>query len=458
MIPKGWPIRAALFFEFPCHQNRDISLDLVLCLHEYLWRKRLILLDLQYNLTSFGITLGEYEMINLHFDIRDLFRVIRLGWSGKKIWTGLCGLFAAYILYTTFVTIGYAVSGMSVGEVWSVYGLFPGAAPAKVGGFAALLHALAMILAAAVFFLATSMMCKITYQQLRGDDFFTSGEALEFVKKHWGGVIFGPVACLALLVGFVVSGMIIGWLAGLIPVVGEFAFSIGFIPIFFLAMVAVFMVFAIIIAFVMSPAIVGTVGEDALEVVIQAFSLCWSQPWRIALYLTWTVISVWIGTILLSGIMTLAFGLMNWSVGMYIGDKLPGMLSVAQGYLPPVDFTFPFQNVYPEMRTVWSDLQTTFAGGSVLWAGRILALMLICLTGVLIAYTQAAFASGTCLIYVIMRNRKDGENMLEWEDLDFENLNYNAASGDTVTERSDTPSETEGGIDSSGNRSDSDKC
>jgi hypothetical protein len=396
-------------------------------------------------------------MINLHFDIRDLFRVIRLGWSGKKIWTGLCGLFAAYILYTALVTIGYAVSGMSVGDVWSVYGLFPGAAPAKVGGLAALLHALAMILAAAVFFLTTSMMCKITYQQLRGDDFFTSAEALAFVKKHWGGVIFGPIACLALLVGFVVSGMIIGWLAGVIPFVGEFAFSIGFIPIFFAALVAVFIVFAIITSLVMSPAIVGTVGEDALEVVIQAFSLCWSQPWRIALYLSWTVISVWIGTILLSGMMTLAFGLMNWSVGMYMGDKLPAMLYVAQGYLPPVDFTFPLHNAYPEMRTVWSDLQSTFAGGSVLWAGRILAVMLIGLTGVLAAYTQAAFASGTSLIYVILRKKKDDENMLEWEDPDFENFDYNASSGDTVTEGGDTASETGGSSDSSGEPADTDK-
>jgi hypothetical protein len=396
-------------------------------------------------------------MINLHFDIRDLFRVIRLGWSGKKIWTGLCGLFAAYILYTALVTIGYAVSGMSVGDVWSMHGLFPGAALAKVGGLAALLHALAMILAASVFFLTTSMMCKITYQQLRGDDFFSSGEALAFVKKHWGGVIFGPIACLALLVGFVVSGMVIGWLAGVIPFVGEFAFSIGFIPIFFLAMVAVFMVFAIITALVMSPAIVGTVGEDALEVVIQAFSLCWSQPWRIALYLTWTVISVWIGTILLSGVMTLAFKLICWSVAMNMGDKLPAMLSVAQGYLPPVDFHFPLQNVYPEMRTVWSDLQSTSAGGSVLWAGRILAVMLIGLTGVLAAYTQAAFASGTSMIYVILRKRKDDENMLEWEDPDFENFDYNPSSGDTVTEGGDTASETEGSSDSSGEPADTDK-
>ena len=235
-------------------------------------------------------------MVNLHFDIRDLFRVIRLGWSGKKIWAGLCGLVVAYVVYSVPVTIGYLISGMSGSEIWHAYGFFPGAALDKVAGIAAVLHLVAMVLGGAVLFLTTSMMCKVTYQQLRGDDFFTSGEALVFVKKHWGGVIFGPVACTALFLLFVVSGIIIGWLAGVIPAVGELAFAIGFIPIFFAALIAIFMVLAIIAALIMSPAIVGTVGEDALEVVIQSFSICWSQPWRTALYLTWMVTSVVIGT------------------------------------------------------------------------------------------------------------------------------------------------------------------
>jgi len=254
-----------------------------------------------------------------------------------------------------------------------------------------------------------------------------------FIKKHWGGVILGPVACVALFVGFVVSGMIIGWLAGVIPVVGEIAFAVGFIPIFFAALVAVFMVFAIIAALVMSPAIVGTVGEDALEVVIQSFSLCWSQPWRTAVYLVWTCISVWIGTVALSGLMTLALSLITWSSGMFMGDKLPAMLQIARSYFPPIDFGSPILHAYPEMTTAWSDLSNPSAGGSVLWAGRILGVMLICLAGVLFSYTQAAFASGTSLIYVILRKKKDDENMLEWEDPDFEDFDFTADSSDDQT-------------------------
>ncbi|MBE82817.1 MAG: hypothetical protein CME21_09670 [Gemmatimonadetes bacterium] len=380
-------------------------------------------------------------MASLYFDIRDLFSAVRMGWSGKKIWAGLCGLFIAYFVYSALVVVGYVMSGMTGSELLHTYGLFPGAAPDKVGGLPAILHLVAMVIAAVVLFLTTSMMCKVTYQQLRGDDFYNLGEAFGFIRKHWGGVVFGPIACFALLVLFLVAGMIIGWLAGVIPAVGEIAFAIGFIPIFFAALVAVFIVFAIIASILLAPAIVGTVGEDALEVVIQSFSVCWSQPWRSALYLVWLGISVYVGTVILSGLMTLALGLIGWACGMFMDEKLVGMLQIAQGYLPPVDFSTPILHAYPEMKTIWSDLAETQPNASVIWSGRVLGIMLIMLTGVLLSYVQAAFASGTTLIYVILRKKKDDENMLEWEDPDFTDFDFDGED-EATSEDSDS---TEGG-------------
>ena len=93
------------------------------------------------------------------------------------------------------------------------------------------------------------------------------------------------------------------------------------------------------------------------------------------------------------------------------------------------------------MKTVWSDLPDASATGSVIWAGRILGLMLILLSGVLFAYAQAAIASGTSLIYVILRKKKDDENMLEWEDPDFDDFDFEAESGSAgESESADEPS------------------
>jgi hypothetical protein len=362
-------------------------------------------------------------MIKLHFDIRDLFRVIRLGWSGKKIWTGLCGLLIAYVGYSLLVTIGFAVTGTTVGEVWHRYGLFPGASLGSLPLTGTLLHLLAMAFAAAVFYLTSCMMCKITYQQLRGDDFYSSGDAWKFVKEHWGGALFGPVAVLVLFAVFVVTGVIIGWLAGVIPYLGEVGFALAFIPLFFAALIAVFIVAALVASLLFTPAIVGTVGEDTLEVLIQSFSLCWSQPWRLLAYTMWMVVSVWIGAVLLSGMMTFALGLMTWALGFGMGDKLTSMMLIAQSYLPPIDFTTLFRNMAEDMDSPWA----TGSGsrtGSLLWSGRILAAMLILLSGVFLAYVQAACASGSSLIYVILRKKKDDENMLEWEDPDMDDLDF----------------------------------
>ncbi len=348
-------------------------------------------------------------MVKLHFDIRDIFRVIRLGWSGKKIWVGLCGLIVAYVGYSVLVTIAHLTAGKDLIWVWHRYGLFPGASPGMHPLLGTIIDVIAILYALAVIFLTTCMICKITYQQLRGDDFYSSGDAWTFIKSNWSGVLLGPVAVLALVVFFLIAGMIIGWVAHIIPYVGEFLFALSFIPIFFAALVAVFISVALVVALMMSPAVVGTVGEDALEVVIQSFSLVWSQPWRLLIYTLWMKISVALGVAILGSLMVITFCLTNWACGLAMKAKLLGMYSVALKYVP-----FNFSMGDPMLMFQLFGVGTP--SGSVVWAGYILAAMIILLAGVLLAYAQAAYASGISLIYVILRKLKDDENLLEWEE------------------------------------------
>ena len=351
-------------------------------------------------------------MVKLHFDIRDIFRAVRLGWSGKKIWIGLCGLVVAWLGYSILVSISHLTTGMSLSQVWQRYGLFPGAVCCAQPWYAMVINVVAMLYALAVIFLTTCMMCKITFQQLKGDDFYSSGDAWKFLKSNWSGVLLGPVAVLALLVFFVVVGIIIGWVAGIIPVVGELLFALSFIPIFFAAIVAVFIAVALVVAVSMSPAIVGTVGEDTLEVVIQAFSLVWSQPWRLVIYCTWMKVAVLVGASVLTSFVVATYWLLTKACGVFMGQKLANMLSVVKSYDPCY-----LVGTCPD---VLANLPAAVEpSGSELWAGRILAVMTILIGTMLMAYVQAAYASGTSLIYVILRKRKDDENLLEWEEEDL---------------------------------------
>jgi len=346
-------------------------------------------------------------MAKLHFDVRDIFRVIRLGWSGKKIWIGLIGLIVAYAGYSILVSIGHLVSGTTLSALWHRYGLFPGALIGELTLLGTLIHVLGMLFVLAVVFLASCMICKITYQQLRGDDFYSSGDAWRFLKSNWTGVLFGPIAVLAMFVFFVVVGAIIGWLVGVIPWAGELAFALFFIPIFFAALIAIFIAIVFVVALMMSPAIVGTVGEDTLEVIIQSFSLTWSQPWRLLFYSLWMNVSVLIGVSILGGFMGATLWLISWACGLFMGQKLANMLVVAHRYIPcPWNWD-----------TITCNLPAAgMPSGTEMWAGRILAVMLLLLMGVLMSYGISAKASGFSLIYVILRKRKDDENLLEWED------------------------------------------
>ena len=171
------------------------------------------------------------------------------------------------------------------------------------------------------------------------------------------------------------------------------------------------MAFVFLISLSMSPAIVGTVGEDALEVVIQSFSLIWTQPWRMVLYLTWVKVSAWIGFVVLSALSMMALWLITWACGLFMEIKLANLFDIATRYMPFIPQRWD---------VVLANLPAPGElSGAEVWSGRILGVMLIFITGILISYGLAAQASGSTLIYVILRRCKDGENMLEWDVPDW---------------------------------------
>lgn len=384
--------------------------------------------------------------MTLHFDSRDLFRCVRLGWSGKKIWIGLVGLLFSWVGYSVLLVIAHVRAGTSLSVLWHRYGLFPGAPIGAFDLLGTILHGVAMVWVLAVVLVLMSMMCKITFQQLRGDGFYSSGDAWAFAKKHWSAVLFGPLGVLALFVAVVVTCIVIGLLARWVPVAGELAVALGFVPLFLLALVAVFMVLVFFVSLSLSPAIVGTVGEDALEVVIQSFSLLWSQPWRLFLYLAWVKVSSWIGFLVLGTMSMTAIWLITWACGLFMEVKLANMFDVATRYMPfvPRRWDVILGNL-PAPDTL---------SGAEHWAGRILGLMLVFITGIVISYGLAAQASGWTLVYVILRRCKDGENMLAWDVADWghvdtvdedasEELATETDEGDPLKEEQDDSTDTE---------------
>ena len=353
--------------------------------------------------------------VNLHFDYRDVFRAARLGLAGKKVWIQFCGILFGYIVYLIFNYVAFLSKGMNIGEIWKLFGLFP--LPfLGFPWFGWVIFGVGAAIALAIWLLASSAVAKITYQELKGDDFYSVSDSLGFVKKNWKPVLFSPLTLIGMIVFFLAVGALIGLLAKVIPYVGEIGLSLIFgIPIVGAAVFTVFMAVVFLFSLILGPAIVATTGEDTFETVIQLFSTIWNQPWRLVVY-----------QIVLKFTQFLAVGVMAWFtvkglkvihlvMGWSMGDKLDKLLASAAGLLPK--FHLPIlgeSRLFPHFSTLWANLGNP---GPMVWtmdvAGIIIGITLILIGFFIFAYGGAVINAGQTLIYLILRLKKDEENLLE---------------------------------------------
>ena len=205
---------------------------------------------------------------------------------------------------------------------------------------------------------------------------------------------------IGLIIFFLAVGALIGLLAKVIPYVGELGLAIIFgIPVLGAAVFTVFMVVVFLFSLILGPAIVATTGEDTFETVIQLFSTIWNEPWRLIVY-----------QIVLKFTQVLAVGVLAWFtvkglklihlvLGWPMGDKLDKLFASAAGLLPK--FHFPILGegpLFPHFSALWANLSHP---GPMVWTMDV--------AGIIIGI----FNAGQTLIYLILRLKKDEENLLE---------------------------------------------
>ena len=167
-------------------------------------------------------------MEKCYFDFRDIFRVIRYGFSGRKIAVHFIGLVIAYLIYELLVYLSLFVEG---GTAAQDFGIHTHSYPVTPFGNAelALITEIAMwigvISFACIFFLSSTVASKITIEQFRGDFFFSVGDAVTFLKGHWKSVLGAFIGLLLIQIFLALIPLSIAGL-GKLPVVGK-PFLIG---------------------------------------------------------------------------------------------------------------------------------------------------------------------------------------------------------------------------------------
>ena len=353
-----------------------------------------------------------------YFDFRDIFQVIRYGFSGRKIAVHLIGLIIAYLIYETLVYLSlFVVGGTAARDFWNAYALLP-VLPFSNAEFAQITE-IAMWIGmggfACIFFLASTVASKITVEQLRGDVFFSVGDAVTFLKGHWKSVLGAFIGLCLIQIFLALIPLGIAWI-GKLPVVGKPFLMIAslFMPIgFFLGMLIALIAVVCCVSLLFVPAVVATTGADAFETIYQQFAIVWNKPWltvcyEVMLFLIklifvpiWTFFCLAGFSIVMLPISFLHTGQMEHIMAcanLWLGGAIEKL-----AMLPYVNILGVF-NIGIAMKET-SAFTTTVAA-------VFLTITLLMGIGLVIAYLFSIASAGNTVVYTILRRKIDGHNLL----------------------------------------------
>lgn len=399
-------------------------------------------------------------MVNInYFDFRDIFLAPRAGLSGKKIWIASLGLLLAHLGYALFTYLARIATGMTLSGIWTTQGLWPVPAFAQYSWPGWSLQLIGLGFAVVVLMLAATAVSSLAYQQFKGDDFYSTGDAWSFARSRWIALMLAPMVIAGLLLFLAVAAMLLG-LVGKIPLIGPAVVALHMPLAVFFAMIAAFSVLVFFTHFALGPAIIGTTAGDAMDVLVQLYSCAWSQPWRFLTYQFQlkliSVFSVHIMVIFVIG----GLWISRWIIMPVMGSRFGQMLQIgydfARFHCPVTSTTCALarDNLGLDLSSRFPALQQrcldtlfaadlTGASGAVNAAGHIFGGVLFLIIIAVSSYFFATWFSGQTIIYLILRKRKDGEDLLEYnEDDDWKPVGFGDEEPDEPGHSSPAENET----------------
>lgn len=360
-------------------------------------------------------------MAELHFDFRDIFRAGRYGFNPKKISVHLFGLGLAYLIYEILVYASLFIASESgVKQFWDTYALLP-VCPLVDYAFEDLTIGamwLGTFILFVFFFLASTMVSKITIEDLRGDHFFSITASWRFVRQHWKAVFGTLLGLIAILVLLALIPICVG-LLGKIPMVGRviLMFASALTPFaFFLGLLMAYLLVGLGISLFFAPSVVGAADSDAFETAYQHLAMLWNQPWRVFIYEIFLVgvkaicVPIW-GIFCLAG-----FALAMQPIYFLIPTDLQHIMWQTDRWLGG---SIEKLNALPYMEHIRVfDIGSEAANLPITLnvAAIFMTLSLLFIVGLVIAYLFSIASAGNTLIYTILRRRVDGVNLLEVEE------------------------------------------
>lgn len=357
-------------------------------------------------------------MGTLHFDCRDLFRAARVALSPQRLWLQASGTALGYGLYLILTYAALALAGMDVTVQWSRMGLLPCAVGLGLPWYAWIVAGLGLATLGFFLLVSAAAVSRAGYMHLKGNLTYPWQEAFSFaLKRKAGGLVSAPLAVAVILGVTLLGGLFVGFL-GRIPAIGPVGVSL-FTGLWYAAgLFLVFVALALVLALVLTPAILATTDEDAFEGIFQSFSILHAQPWRFLFY------EVLVAFISVAGLLILAFfAKLGWGA---MNAVLIGGMGPAYGDMSYQATALVQSWVYPAVAWInaWvgpaacpfffsQDFVMTALPAAQAIGAAITAVVMLAIGGVVLSYPLAIWNVGQTLVFILIKKVKENDNLLE---------------------------------------------
>jgi len=366
------------------------------------------------------------EPMKLYFDVRDIFRSPRLALSGKKIWLFLKANLFGFSIYWVLSYIALLLNGVNFSNALNMYGLYPYLfCTENVSLISIIIYLIGIAIWIIAIFFACTAVSRITYKQLKGDDFYSVADARNFVNNHRYPIILTWVSILLIALFFIIGAIIFG-LIGKVPYIGELLFALLYLLYFFSSIFTVYTLVVFITSFIYTPAIVATLEEDTMGTVFQSYSTTWSQPWRLVLYNLALIPILAIGITVFRWFWLAGYKLINVIFGAdwLMGTKLHNIVGWATELVNPNFITCKFINCTSSADTIFNHhtmlplQEGTILSSTEYISGTIIAIILFSLMLTIVSYGLSILSVGETIIFTILKKKSNYENILLRSDED----------------------------------------
>ena len=388
--------------------------------------------------------------VKMHFNWKDIPRAARFGFSAKKIWVMVEGLFISSIIYAILSYIALLVSGDGLAEIWRSYRFIPTPSISELSILGAIIQYIAIFIFVLINFFYGVAVSKITFEQLKGDEFYEISKARKFAFTTGKAVLWTPISIILIILAILALGVIVG-LIGKIPYFGELFLLLSSVPAFFGVLLIVYLVVALVLSLFISAAIIGATKSDTFDTLFEVFSTLNEQNWRFLGYE-----ALLFGVILVAGaIWIFAIGRALYiahavlGAGWLMGQKYITLEKIAHYYLSVPSFMreLPVFRWFANLTAVSSILNPPYslpdANIVMQIVGFIFGILLYATVFMGFGYMLSMFWVGNLLGYVVITLKKDDLNLLEQKEEEIEEVTTESVEGEKEEEEKQTEEKQE---------------